>query len=876
MPTDPKASRRSRKPTPAGAADSRHRAPSEEEIIASLAGTSEAVGDQELKALFGDDVAELRRLASTRTRARKNRATAPKVYLLHGIMGSELGRRRLFWEDVIWLGLGDILLGNLAKLKLGPGGDPGIKALGFLPGVYLMMRLHLEGEGFEVVSHAYDWRRNLESLGAELRRRIAAEKQPVHVVAHSMGGLVTRAAFKQGMTGVASFLMLATPNHGSLAPVEALRGQYGLARMIAGGDLFHTAEELARDVFGTFPGLYQMILARRLNPELDLLDPKHWPTTGPQPAEDLLRLAENVQDLLAQPSDTPDVPWYLVAGIDQETKVAAKVVGTEFAYRITRDGDGTVPLESALLPGVRKTWFASAGHGFFANDSGVRAATVEILRHGDTNLLRSQRPDVSRSASWVQEKDLRAVAETRSRLRSATALGHPERLRALFGAPESFQPPTSATAEYEHRLEQVTIGRKTQRRLEIAFYHGSITDVTARAYLLGTFSGVTPSGASAALDNLMGGAIGDLMGHNMFGSRTGEVFILPLARRELRAEVGLFVGLGAYDEFKLAPSPAPGGRRTQAYIHRQHVPALEIASENAARLLARTHVDDFATVLLGGSVAGDMAATGESMLRGFLRGLEDGDAGEGVRRLVICETNPERYRAMRQHLVFLATTALCEGVEFVLRELDPPPDIRRLRALGVAAEAPRSGPPEPAYLLVRTEDDPKSKGAQLWKFALLGPSNRAAVREDALATTQSRLAKLLEPVANQKSPTAAGASTLGSTLARDLLPPVILGDLREMSHLPLVVLHDAEASKIPWETLAYSGSGPGEVVVPASKAGMSRRFLASTSACSRWAATSARADVVKILLVRNPTGDLEGAVEEARAIEEALASDRRF
>ncbi|MDA1316178.1 MAG: alpha/beta fold hydrolase [Acidobacteria bacterium] len=370
----------------------KHPAPSEEDIVESLAGTSDKVSDKELEALFGDDLHELRRLADKRRRAPKRRGAAGKVYLLHGIMGSELGKRRLFWEDVIWLGLADVLLGNLKMLRLGLGADRNIKALGFLPGVYLMMRLQLEGEGLAVVQHFFDWRQDLEALGAELKKRVDLEKNKVMIVAHSMGGLVTRAAFKQGMKNVSSFIMLATPNHGSLAPVEALRGQYGIARLIARGDLFNNAEELARDVFSTLPGLYQMILARKLHPDLDLLSPANWPQTGPQPDPKLLSLPEHVEDLLAKPADTPAIPWYLIAGVDQETKVSATVERNEFVYTVTKDGDGTVPLESALLPGVQKTWFASAGHGLFANNRGVRDATVDILKTGATSALPASRP----------------------------------------------------------------------------------------------------------------------------------------------------------------------------------------------------------------------------------------------------------------------------------------------------------------------------------------------------------------------------------------------------------------------------------------------------------------------------------------------------
>ncbi len=878
-----------RRPTPRrraaarlAAVPARTPAPSEADLIASLAGTSDKVSDEDLRQLFGSDLPELRELARERTRVRRSRGPRTKVYLLHGIMGAELGVSRLFWEDVIWLGLTDVLFGRLKKLTLGAGGDPRVRPLGFLPGVYLLMRLHLEKSGFEVESYAYDWRRNLDTLGAALKKRVEAEPEKVMIVAHSMGGLVTRSAFKQGMRNVARFIMLATPNHGSLAPVEALRGQYGLARVIAGGDLHHDAEALAKNVFGTFPGLYQMILARRLHPGLDLLDAAAWPSVGPRPKADLLALAGGVDSLLARPTDTPGIDWYLIAGVDQPTKVSAVVDRDEFVYTVSNAGDGTVPVESARIEDVKKTWFASAGHGFFANHRGVREATVEILETGDTAVLPTTLPAATRTVERVRESELRAVALTRSRARAGAELSHPERLRAIFGAPESMasvvvEAPQSAGG-YLHRLEQVTIGRKKQRRLEVAFYNGSITDVNARAYVLGTFSGVTPTGAAAALDVLMDGAIAELIGSNMFGSRTGEVFMLPLSRREVRAEVGLFVGMGQYNDFKAVPSPASTGRGTETFVHRQHVPALEIAAENGARLLARTNVDDFATVLLGGTVAEDLAATGESMLRGFLRGLEDADAGEGVRRLVICETDPDRYRAMRGHLVYLATTPLCEGIEFVLSELDPPPEVRRLRALGVSTAPPRTGGPEPAYLLVSTgpESGRAAATARLWKFALLGPSGRAAVRESTVSVTKEKLDRLLAPLANAASLNPDQVSEMGRRIAGELLPAEIRADLADLSAMPWVVLHDAEASRIPWETLELSSTGERRVVRPALECGMSRRFLASTTACSRWSNGAVRAQEVNVLLVSNPTGDLPGAEAEAEAILKALASHPRF
>lgn len=864
-------------------------APTEEEVVACLAGKSGKVDEATLKAMFGADLGELRKLAEDNRRIRRRKGPFPKVYLLHGIMGSELGVRRRFWDDVIWLGLTDILMGNLRKLSLGEGGDSRIHALGFLPGVYLLMRLHLESAGFEVVPHVFDWRRNLADLGRGLREQIEAEKGKVMIVAHSMGGLVTRAAFRQGLRNVERFIMLAVPNHGSLAPVEALRGQYGLARLIARGDLVNNAKELAEEVFGTFPGLYQMILDRRLHPGLDLFEASKWPSQGPHPDRQLLATARKVDRLLAGPADTPDIPWHLIAGTGQPTKIAARLGDNEFEYLVTNDGDGTVPLASALLPGVASTFLARAGHGFFANDGKVRAATVDLLRRGHTMVLGSSAPPVvrSRGEQWVKESELGMVAGSLAQSRAPGLMTHAQRLGVLFGEPSvvparAADPVAAESARrYLPRLEQVTVGRRKLRRLEVAFYRGSITDVSARAYVLGTFLGVTPSGAAGALDSLMDGAISELLGHNMFGSRTGEVFILPLAQREVRAEMGVFVGMGSYDKFKTAESPPPqaGSRGTRFHLHGQHVPALEIAAENAARMLARTKVDDFATVLLGGTVAEDLAASAESMMRGFLRGLEEADHGQGVRRLVFCETNEERFHAVRRQIVDLASTPLCEGIEFVFSELDPPPEVERLRALGVSTSVARTTGLEPVYLLVRAEPAGGSgrQAATIWKTSFLGPSNRAAVREESVALTAGELDDLLAVVAGDGVPQPGEESELGRRIAERLLPKPILGDLlAAVVDRPLVILHDAEASKIPWETLSFPNSRKEEPTRPALEKGISRRFLADASVCARWATPSRKDGSIDVLLISNPTGDLPGAEKEAEKLKEVLSAHSRF
>ena len=60
----------------------------------------------------------------------------------------------------------------------------------------MRIKLALRLAGYDADFHPFDWRQSIDVLGAELARRIAAEGKEVSLVAHSMGGLVSRAALK--------------------------------------------------------------------------------------------------------------------------------------------------------------------------------------------------------------------------------------------------------------------------------------------------------------------------------------------------------------------------------------------------------------------------------------------------------------------------------------------------------------------------------------------------------------------------------------------------------------------------------------------------------------------------------------------------------
>ena len=80
-----------------------------------------------------------------------------------------------------------------------------------------------------------------------------------------MGGLVARAALSHNPQQLGRVVTLGMPNYGSYSPVQAFRGVHSIVQKIGFVDIRHDEAELAQ-IFGTFPGLLEMIPAHRLRP----------------------------------------------------------------------------------------------------------------------------------------------------------------------------------------------------------------------------------------------------------------------------------------------------------------------------------------------------------------------------------------------------------------------------------------------------------------------------------------------------------------------------------------------------------------------------------------------------------------------------------
>jgi pimeloyl-ACP methyl ester carboxylesterase len=358
---------------------------------------------QELAAYFGQrEYVELVRLARKAQRVSVSEAS-PHVVVVPGILGSQLGiaRQQPLPNDVLWLDPIDIQVGRLRLLGLDAGAP--IIPLGVVLYSHLKLRLQLRTAGFAVTFHDYDWRLGIEESGASFAAWLREQgSRRLAIVAHSMGGLLSRTALAlPGTQHVERVVLLGTPNEGSFAPVQVLRGTYAVVRKIARLDAATTAERLTEEVFNGFPSLYQMIPAAGRTGLPDLLDPRAWPESGPRLRLPLLERARRFREGLP----AADRRFVAIAGVGQETVTSVSKGRDGFAYTVTRFGDGTVPANSAALDGAN-TYFTRTAHSDLTRDAHVASAIVDILRKGSTRRLPTRWTSRSRAQARVSDRQL--------------------------------------------------------------------------------------------------------------------------------------------------------------------------------------------------------------------------------------------------------------------------------------------------------------------------------------------------------------------------------------------------------------------------------------------------------------------------------------
>jgi phospholipase A1 len=220
----------------------------------------------------------------------------------------------------------------------------------------------------------YDWRLDLETIADQLAAKLdEAERdgaEHIHLVAHSMGGLVCRLVLETDkyigrawFPKLKTFLALATPHHGAplaLARVLGLDSTLGISEAD-----FQRLTNNPR-----YPSAYQLLPAPGEAAcwdqndltigVVDIYDSDTAQKLGLNPA--LMKRARFVYDSLAQGRAPEHVRYFYFAGTGHETVTRVNVQEVDGTYpagsmAVTRTedaGDGTVPFWSAMPHPVQK------------------------------------------------------------------------------------------------------------------------------------------------------------------------------------------------------------------------------------------------------------------------------------------------------------------------------------------------------------------------------------------------------------------------------------------------------------------------------------------------------------------------------------------
>jgi hypothetical protein len=584
-----------------------------------------------------------------------------RVVVLHGIMGGRLSTiDERNDEDHVWINYFRLVAGRIGRFALDQHAQPAdarwrVVTSGLLD-EYLPLVLELS-QRWQVLPVAFDWRldidRSAERLDSEIRRWAGGE--PVHIVAHSMGGLVARRFMQRfpgtwatmqdadGLKRGGRLVMLGTPNRGSFAIAFVLTGMEKLVRWLERFDLQHDMGELL-DIINTFPGSYQMLPTPELafqDDRLRLYDSATW--GGFPVPQAYLDLGRRFQQELHAVQDPHRLLY--VAGYGQPTPYRIRVDQPgRFSYQETLDGDGRVPHELGLLPQV-PTWWVEEVHGDLPANEHVMAALHDLLATGETRQLESARPVVRAvrgPAPWRAAEEIAPLPPALpARSRAAIAAASPEEAAAAEATiAASFAGSAEAGALRDAALAAAAApagaapraARKTRAKtppaITVDVLWADILRSGGDVVAAGHYEGVEPEAGELALDKAVSGIAPGA------AFTPDDLVITSHTRRGILR--------GALGDINFFPWWA--SRRTVAIAGMGHPGTFGVqALRRTARSLAESvgalkGVRTVNTLLIGSGHGNlDVGTAVGAMLQGLGDAVAGGLAGSSVRRLRIVE-----------------------------------------------------------------------------------------------------------------------------------------------------------------------------------------------------------------------------------------------
>jgi pimeloyl-ACP methyl ester carboxylesterase len=778
--------------------------------------------------------------------ATRDATPRPVVIFLPGIMGSALEVD----GDGIWMDISDLAFGGFLKLAIGAKRkvrpvEPLARSYGEL--------LRFLAATHRVVPFAYDWRLKPEveadRLAEVLKNELdAAEKsnQPVRILAHSMGGLVTRTMIARHPKAWARlcahdggrFLMMGTPNGGSHSIPELLIGRSGTLKQLALLDLKNSVADLLGVVL-RMPGVLAMLPH---DPRDDYFAAPTWAAFAghldadwrqPDPGDlDEARAFRKVID--ESPLDRDHVLY--VAGRAPQTVCGIRVDGQQknqakrLVLEATNRGDGRVTWDSGIPSGIR-TWYMDAVHGDLCSEEEHFAAIQDLLATGTTTRLSTDQP-VQRGTG-----EIIALVEPSQPL-------YPDepmlRAQVLGGSVRRRAPPSADVAKVNVRVLHA----------DLAF--------SSYPVMVGHYTGDTIISAEKALDRSLGGQLSQRLALGLYPGPplSNALFVNPELRKNNDAvpKGAIVVGLG--------------------------MPGL-LSSSQLADTLTRAIVE-YAVAWTSQALptygqTGNQLGLSALLVGSGMGGVEVPDAVAACLRSVV---QANEALAAASHAARIAT------LEFI--------ELYRDRAYETIASFKKVEAGEPSlaghFNFNRTMSKASGGRERLYyseaggwwhRIHIEGADREGSNRKDLKFSATTRKARGdQQKLTVQRQPIddfirqAIGSSAYNRGISRSLFELLLPNDFKDgsLSEDNVVLLLDAESARYPWELLEDPLSNRGQQGPFICNHGLLRQLIEPAENVP----PSTSADVLVIGDPLSPFIELKGAQEEARVTARAFEMLGRY
>jgi len=376
----------------------------------------------------------------------------PIIILIPGIMGSNLSNG----NSEIWIDYLKMAWGQLTDLNID---NDKVTAKSVVGTAYGKLVEDLNDK-FDVLVFPYDWRKSLSVSGKLLADKINDELlptgQPIQIIAHSMGGLVTRDLMMnhtetwEELNAISNFkcILLGTPWQGSYGIPEIITGIGGAIKSVSRLAIFQSRKELL-EVFVRYSGLLQLL---PIHEEAhDFGDMELWKTLQVVTDESMWALPnqDDLDEFKAYKKKFHQFKkWQLekvfyIAGKDERTlsnfvcrdqfgavlnekntsllkkKIAEPGLFTfknyELVFEATGAGDGSVTWDSGIPKQLEshQVFYADTIHGELANDKDRFEAIKDILSNGSTNRLTNKRPTSRAIQSLVMVENTKVLTKSK-------------------------------------------------------------------------------------------------------------------------------------------------------------------------------------------------------------------------------------------------------------------------------------------------------------------------------------------------------------------------------------------------------------------------------------------------------------------------------